>query len=280
VNLPEVYPAPAKLNLLLRVVGRRADGNHLLQTVFRFIDAADEMRFRVRKDGALVQETPIAGVAPGEDLCMRAAVLLQQAAQCRLGAEIHLDKRIPMGGGLGGGSSDAATTLLALNRLWGLGLKRGELIALGRRLGADVPVFVFGENAFGEGVGDRLTAVSLPPRWYLVLTPPVHVSTAEVFRDPELTRDSEPIKMADFSVAFGHNDLQAVVCRRHPEVARHLDWLGRFGNAVMTGSGACVFAEFDDEDAARDVIGRLPPDMRGFVARGLDRHPLHGLAND
>jgi 4-diphosphocytidyl-2-C-methyl-D-erythritol kinase len=280
VKLPEVYPAPAKLNLFLRVVGRRADGYHLLQTVFRFIDMADELRFRVREDGEVVQATPIPGVEPEADLCVRAARLLQQAAACRLGAEIRVAKRIPMGGGLGGGSSDAATTLLALSRLWGLGLKRRELMALALELGADVPVFVFGENALGEGVGERLKALALPPRWYLVLAPPVHVSTAEVFRDPQLTRDSAPIKIADFSVAFGHNDLQAVVCRRHPEVARHLDTLGRFGKAVMTGSGACVFAEFESEDEAREAIRRLRPDMRGFVARGLDRHPLHGLLED
>lgn len=280
MNLPERFPAPAKLNLFLRVVGRRPDGYHLLQTLFRFIDCCDTLSFRVNEDGKIRQQTPLPGIAPGQDLCVRAAWLLQRESGCRLGAEIRLDKRIPVGGGLGGGSSDAATTLIALNRLWGLGLGRSELMELGLRLGADVPVFVFGKNAFGEGVGERLTALELPARWYLVLAPPIHVATAQVFADPELTRDGEPIKIPDFSVALGHNDLQAVVCRRHPEVARHLDWLGRFGKAVMTGSGACVFAEFDSEDAAREVLGRLPPDMRGFVARGLDRHPLHGLLED
>jgi 4-diphosphocytidyl-2-C-methyl-D-erythritol kinase len=280
VKLPEAYPAPAKLNLFLRVVGRRPDGYHLLQTLFRFIDYADTLRFETFPDPEIRLETPLAGVAPERDLAVRAARLLRQEAGCRRGARIRVEKRLPMGGGLGGGSSDAATTLIALNRLWGLGMKRRELMALGLRLGADVPVFLLGESAFGEGVGERLTPVRLPPRWYLVLVPPVQVSTAQVFSAPELTRDAERIKISNFSVALGQNALQPAVCSRYPEVARHLRWLERFGRACMTGSGACVFAEFEAEGAAREAFRELPPGMRGFLARGLDRHPLAGLLED
>ncbi|HSD60024.1 MAG TPA: 4-(cytidine 5'-diphospho)-2-C-methyl-D-erythritol kinase [Burkholderiales bacterium] len=280
MSLPEVFPAPAKLNLFLQVVGRRPDGYHLLQTVFRFIDYSDLLRLRVRKDGVLRQETPLPGVPVEQDLILRAARLLQEAAGCRLGADIALEKRVPMGGGLGGGSSDAATVLIALNRLWGLNLRRRELMELALRLGADVPVFVFGQNAFAEGVGEALTPLALPPNWYVVLVPPVPVTTADVFSAPELTRDARPIKIADFSVALGHNALQAVVCRRHPEVARHLQWLSRFGSASMTGSGACVFAEFASADAAQAVLEQQEPGMRGFVARGLDQHPLKELVED
>lgn len=280
MSLPEWFPAPAKLNLFLRVVGRRADGYHLLQTVFRFIDHSDRLRLRVRRDGELRQETPIPGVSAEQDLSLRAARLLQEAAGCGLGADIALEKRLPLGGGLGGGSSDAATVLIALNRLWGLGLRRRELMALALRLGADVPVFVFGQNAFAEGVGELLTPVALPPRWYLVLVPPVAVPTAEVFSAPELTRHARPIKIADFSVALGQNALQPVVCRRHPEVARYLEWLRQFAAASMTGSGACVYAGFDSGEAAQSVLGKLPPGMRGFVARGLDQHPLKELLED
>jgi 4-diphosphocytidyl-2-C-methyl-D-erythritol kinase len=188
--------------------------------------------------------------------------------------ELTVDKRLPLGGGLGGGSSDAATTLIALNRLWSVGLSRAELQALGLRLGADVPVFIFGRSAFAEGVGEVLQAVSLPPAWYLVLRPVIAVSTAAIFAAPELTRDSKPIKIQGFSAGPGKNDLQPVVCKRHPEVARQLEWLKQFAAAGMTGSGACVFAAFDTEQAAREVLSRLPGDMSGVVARGIDRHPL------
>ncbi|HEX6829542.1 MAG TPA: 4-(cytidine 5'-diphospho)-2-C-methyl-D-erythritol kinase [Burkholderiales bacterium] len=276
----EAFPAPAKLNLFLRVVGRRSDGYHLLQTLFRFIDHGDTLRFAPRPDSDIRIETPLPGVAPEQDLTLRAARLLQRETGCRRGVSIRLEKRLPMGGGLGGGSSDAATTLIALNRLWELRLKRRELMSLGLALGADVPVFLFGQNAFAEGVGERLSAVSLAPRWYRVLVQPVQVSTGEVFAAPELTRDSEAIKIADFSVALGQNTLQPVVFARYPEVARHQQWLGRFANACMTGSGACVFAEFGSEGAARAVLEQMPPGMRGFVARGLDEHPLRGLLED
>lgn len=278
-----VCPAPAKLNLFLHVVGRRADGYHLLQTLFRLIDYGDTLHLTLREDGRIVRQQPLAGVAEENDLCMRAAQLLQAATGCRLGVDIRLEKRLPMGGGLGGGSSDAASVLLGLNRLWALGWSRARLQELALKLGADVPVFVFGQNAFAEGIGEALQAVTLAPAWYVVLTPVASVSTQAVFAHPDLTRDSEIIKIADFSEASQlatRNDLQAVVCHDYPEVARHLAWLGQHGAARMTGSGAGVFAAFDTAVAAQRVLAQIPPDMRGFVAAGLDVHPLHGYAGN
>lgn len=278
-----VCPAPAKLNLFLHVTGRREDGYHLLQTVFRLVDFSDWLRFAIRKDGTLKLHTPISGVPEDEDLCIRAAKLLQQESGAPLGVEIFLEKRIPMGGGLGGGSSDAATTLLALNRLWGLDWKRDRLLKLGLKLGADVSLFIFGENAFAEGIGEKLASISLPPAWYLILTPPVHVSTARVFASKELTRNTIPIKIPPFSIEHGHNDLEPVVCLTYPEVARHLKWLKRLDSirmAAMTGSGACVFAEFATAAAAQMALTQIPVGMRGFVARGLDRHPMHDFAEE
>ena len=269
-----VFPAPAKLNLFLHIVGRRADGYHLLQTAFRFIDYGDEISLAVRADGEIRRTTALEGVPAQQDLTVRAARALQQETGCREGADIGVVKRLPMGGGLGGGSSDAATTLIALNRLWRTGLSRGGLQQIALKLGADVPVFVFGENAFAEGIGERLQALRLRPAWYLVLVPELAVSTAEIFSAAELTRNTNAITIAAFSVGRGHNDLEPVVCRRYPQVARHLEWLQRYGDARMTGSGACVFCAFDSEEQARRVLGELPADMRGFVARGLDRHPL------
>ena len=268
------FPAPGKLNLMLRVVGRRADGYHLLQTVFRFIDLCDTLSFRVRSDGVISSAYELPGVPPGEDLAARAAGLLQQAGGTPLGADIFLEKCLPMGGGLGGGSSDAATTLIALNRLWGLDFSRARLLELAVKLGADVPVFVFGNNAFGEGIGERLTVVQLPPAWYVVLVPPIAVSTAAIFAHPKLKRDSKPVRIQSFSADGAENDLQPVVCQVFPEVARHLAWLEQYGAARLTGSGACVFASFPDEEKARKVMAQLPGDMKGFVARGLDHHPL------
>ena len=277
----DAWPAPAKLNLFLHVTGRRADGYHSLQTAFRLIDLADTLRFRPREDGRVTLRQPLAGVPPEQDLCVRAAVLLKQATGHEAGVEIDLEKRIPMGGGLGGGSSDAATTLVALNHLWRLGLKRGELQQLALKLGADVPVFVFGENAFAEGVGEELTPLALAQAWYLVLVPPVQVPTAAVFAAPELTRDAKPIKITAFFDGLKRralrNDLEPVVSKHYPEVAHHLAWLKQHGEARMSGSGACVYAEFSTESAARAAQAQLPPAMRGFVARGLERHPLHGL---
>jgi 4-diphosphocytidyl-2-C-methyl-D-erythritol kinase len=269
-----VFPAPAKLNLFLHVVGRRHDGYHLLQTAFRFIDYGDELSFVVRADGAIRRTNPIEGITPEQDLSVRAARALQQATGCREGADIGIVKRLPMGGGLGGGSSDAATTLIVLNRLWRTGLSREQLQQLALSLGADVPVFVFGKNAFAEGIGERLQALRLPPAWYLILVPELAVSTAEIFSAAELTRNTNAITIAAFSVGQGRNDLEPVVCRRYPQVARHLEWLHRYGDARMTGSGACVFCAFDSEQRARRILSELPADMRGFVARGLDRHPL------
>ena len=273
-------PAPAKLNLFLLVTGRRPDGYHTLQTLFRFIDFADTLHFRLRPDGQVRRPTQIPGVPEEHDLSVRAARLLQSETGCPLGADISIDKRLPLGGGLGGGSSDAATTLIALNRLWGLQLPRSRLQAIGLRLGADVPVFVFGRNAFAEGIGEELHAVELPPASYLVLIPPVTVSTAEVFADPQLTRTTTPVTIRDFSEgcaipeAVRQNDLEAVVCRRHPEVARHLEWLRRFGPAALTGSGGCVFCPFPSAVAAQLAQRQLPADMRSIVAEGLPRHPL------
>ncbi len=269
-----VFPAPAKLNLFLHVVGRREDGYHLLQTAFRFIDFGDDLSFTVRDDGAIRRVTALPGVTAEQDLSIRAAWALQSASGCRLGADIGILKRLPMGGGLGGGSSDAATTLIVLNRLWHTGLSRSLLQQLALTLGADVPVFVFGQNAFAEGIGERLQALSLPSAWYLILVPELAVSTAEIFSDVELTRNTNAITMAAFSVGQGRNDLAPVVCRRYPQVARHLEWLRQFGDARMSGSGACVFCAFHDEERARKVLAELPADMKGFVARGLDRHPL------
>ncbi len=268
------YRAPAKLNLMLRVTGRRADGYHLLQTVYRFIDYADDLSFAVRDDGVVARSVDVAGVSPQDDLTLRAARLLQKAGGTRLGAVITLEKRLPLGGGLGGGSSDAATTLIVLNRLWELNLSRSRLQQLALELGADVPVFVFGESALGVGIGEELTALELPPAWYLVLVPPVEVATGRIFQDPDLIRDSNPLTIPPFSASLGQNDLEPVVCRHYPEVARHLAWLRQFSAALMTGSGACVFAEFGTEDAARAVWRQLPATMQGVVVRGLERHPL------
>jgi 4-diphosphocytidyl-2-C-methyl-D-erythritol kinase len=271
------FPAPAKLNLMLRVTGRRDDGYHLLQTVFRFIDHGDTVRLRVRRDGVITRLKPLPGVAEADDLTVRAARALKAATGTPLGADIAVDKRLPFGGGLGGGSSDAATVLLALNHLWGTGLSRKRLQDLALPLGADVPVFIYGQSALAVGVGEVLTPQPVAPAWYLVLVPPIAVATAGIFQHPELKRDSEPIKIEGFSVPAG-NDLEPLVCRLYPEVARHLAWLQSLGGGQMSGSGACVFAAFADESGARQALAACPPDMSGFVAQGLDVHPLHGLA--
>jgi 4-diphosphocytidyl-2-C-methyl-D-erythritol kinase len=270
------YPAPGKLNLFLHVLGRRADGMHELQTVFRLIDRADRVGIGVREDGEIRFSGPF-----GEDnLCARAARLLKEKSGTRKGAELELQKNLPVGGGLGGGSSDAASVLWALNRLWNLGLSVQELMSLGLRLGADVPIFLFGANALGAGVGERLQALDLAPAWYLVLTPQVSVSTKEIFSDPSLTRDTKPLKIPPFLSGQGRNDLEAVAVRRYPEIAEHLAWLRkRSPGARMTGSGACVFSEFSRQEDAESLYKELPAAMRGFVARGLERHPLHDFAH-
>jgi 4-diphosphocytidyl-2-C-methyl-D-erythritol kinase len=268
------YPAPAKLNLFLHVLGRRETGEHAgyheLQTVFRLIDRADRVGIALRDDG----EIRFSGAYGEENLCVRAARLLQRESATRLGADLELEKNLPAGGGLGGGSSDAATVLLALNGLWNLRLGRGQLMEIAKKLGADVPVFVYGRNALGEGIGERLTALELPAAWYLVLEPQVSVSTREIFGSA-LTGQSKALKIPPFFPGQGRNDLEAAVAARYPEVAAHLEWLRqRCPQARMTGSGACVFAELKSQAEARALHGQLPGGMRGFVARGLDRHPL------
>jgi len=266
--------APAKLNLFLHIIGRRSDGYHLLQTAFRLIDLCDWISVLPREDGAIRLEGDLPGVPPEQNLALRAARALKDAAEVPAGAAIRIEKHIPMGAGLGGGSSDAATTLLALNRIWGAGLSRGELATIAVTLGADVPFFLCGANAFGEGIGEALTPLDLAPAWYVILTPQVAVPTAEIFAAPELTRDAKPIKITAFFNGFGRNDLEPVVCARYPEVAKHLAWLRNFGDARMSGSGSSVFAEFASEAEAQAVVARIPDGMRGFAVRGLDRHPL------
>ena len=268
------WPAPAKLNLFLHMVGRRPDGYHLLQTVFLFLDYGDTLTFAVREDGAIVLDTPLPGVPPEQDLTVRAARLLQQAAGVKRGANIRLEKRLPMGGGLGGGSSNAATTLLALNHLWQAGLSRSDLERLGLQLGADVPIFVHGHAAFAEGVGEIFTDVVVPEAWYLVLVPPVSVPTADIFKSPDLCRDTPVMRPDAWSPGAGHNDMEAVAVRLYPVVGAYLEMLRPHGMPRMSGSGACVFAEFAEEASARDAQAALPQGVRSFVARGLTRHPL------
>jgi 4-diphosphocytidyl-2-C-methyl-D-erythritol kinase len=268
------WPAPAKLNLLLHITGRRADGYHELQTVFQFLAFGDWLYFDVVAAGAVRLARAPAGVPAGSDLTVRAASLLREATGTGAGVVIYNDKRLPVGGGLGGGSSDAATTLVVLNRLWSLGLNTDELAQLGLRLGADVPVFVHGQAAWAEGVGEILTPVTPPERWFLVLTPPVTVSTADIFSDVELTRDTPRTKIPDLPEGTGRNDCEAVVARRYPEVAAALAWLRAFAPACMTGTGGCVFAAFDSEAGARAVADRVPAKWPSFVARGVNRSPL------
>jgi len=271
------YPAPAKLNLFLHVIGQRADGYHLLQTAFRLIDVCDWLRFSPRSDSEIRIAGALPGIEEGENLVVRAARLMQAAVGSRPGVDIEVEKNIPVGGGLGGGSSDGATTLAVLNRLWQVGQPDATLSSMALSLGADVPFFLFGGNAFAEGVGEQLAPLALPPAWYVVLVPPIAVSTRAIFASPELTRNSKTITISGFSAGFGKNDLEPVVCQRHGEVAAHLEWLKRFGNARLSGSGACVFAEFATEREARSVLSRMPADIRGFAVRGLDRHPLAAL---
>lgn len=288
LNAVQWYAAPGKLNLFLHVLGRRADGYHELQTVFRLIDRADRVGIAPRDDGALRRLDTVSGVPAEDDLCLRAAARMKNLALARrgpaatrLGADIALDKRLPVGAGLGGGSSDAATVMLVLNRLWDLNLERAALSAEAAQLGADVPFFVFGRNALGEGIGERLQALELPPAWYLVLVPPVSVSTGEIFASPALTRDTKPLKITPFFQGLGRNDLEPVVTARYPEVAAHLGWLRQHQpGARMTGSGACVFAEFDSAAEARALRSLLPASMHGFLAEGLARHPLHDWAQE
>ncbi|GEC96810.1 4-diphosphocytidyl-2-C-methyl-D-erythritol kinase [Zoogloea ramigera] len=277
---PLCVPAPAKINLFLHIVGRRPDGYHLLQTAFRMLDWGDEITLQRRDDGLILRTSDVPGVPAESDLVVRAARALQAASGSRFGADIGVLKRIPMGGGLGGGSSDAASVLLALNRLWGCGLSRQALQDLGLKLGADVPFFIFGETAFAEGVGEALRPLAVPPAWYVVVAPPVSVPTAEIFSAKELTRDTEILIMQGFAAHKTRNDMQAVVCVKYPEVAESLEWLSQYGDARMSGSGACLFAPFDTEGQARQVAASVPLGWKVWVARGLDRHPLKDWVAD
>lgn len=285
----QTFLAPAKINLFLHIVGVREDGYHLLQTVFQLLDFYDRIQLKVTADGTIKRTNEVAGVPESTDLCIRAATLLKAYSQTDLGVEISVEKNIPMGGGLGGGSSDAATVLLALNRVWNLNLDRQVLMQLGLQLGADVPVFIFGQNAWGEGVGEQLSHITLAEHYYVVLNPNVHVSTAKIFANKQLTKNTIPKKMSDFSstvnssagfaqsnVKLGFiNQLEKCVCDDYPKVSACLNWLKQFGDARMTGSGASVFLEVQTEKDAQAILSQAPSDMQGFVAKGLNRHPLY-----
>ena len=270
----DAWPAPAKLNLLLRIVGRRDDGYHLLQTVFQFIDLADTLRFSLRDDGRVRRIDPVPGVEPAQDLTVRAARLLQHHTGCRRGVDIGIEKRIPMGAGLGGGSSDAATVLVALNRLWGCGLDPETLMRLGVQLGADVPIFVHGRAAWAEGIGDELRDVDPPTPYYALFVPAVHVDTGQVFQDPELTRNSRRITIRDFLDGGQGNDCLPVVRRRYPAIAAVFDWLDRAADARLTGTGAGVFAACAGPVEAAELVRQRPADTAGFVVRGSNRSSL------
>jgi 4-diphosphocytidyl-2-C-methyl-D-erythritol kinase len=269
-----ILPAPAKLNLFLHITGRRADGYHNLQTLFRMLDVGDELSFQADDSGEIRFSCSDVSISGDDNLVVCAAKMLQALAAEGAGARIHLNKRTPMGGGLGGGSSDAATTLHALNVLWQLQLSTQQLADVGLKLGADVPVFVHGQTAFAEGVGERLQPVELPECWYLVVTPDAHVSTAAVFTHPDLIRNSKPLTLADLMTSPWRNDCQPLVERLCPQVAITLQWLVEYAPSRMTGTGASVFAEFADELSARRALADLPANCRGFVARGLNQSPL------
>lgn len=269
-----ILPAPAKLNLFLHITGRRADGYHNLQTLFRMLDVGDELSFQADDSGEIRFSCSEVSISGDDNLVLRAAKMLQALAAEGAGARIHLNKRTPMGGGLGGGSSDAATTLHALNVLWQLQLSTQQLADVGLKLGADVPVFVHGQTAFAEGVGEKLQPVELADCWYLVVTPDAHVSTAAVFTHPDLIRDSKPLTLADLMTSPWRNDCQPLVERLCPQVAITLQWLVEYAPSRMTGTGASVFAEFADELSARRALADLPANCRGFVARGLNQSPL------
>jgi 4-diphosphocytidyl-2-C-methyl-D-erythritol kinase len=281
--------APAKLNLFLHITGRRPDGYHSLQTVFQLLDWGDTLHFTRRSDGLVTRSSDISGVPPEQDLTVRAALLLKSHTGSQEGVDIAIDKRLPMGAGLGGGSSDAGTTLLALNRLWKLALPREELQAIALKLGADVPFFVFGKNAFAEGVGEALEVVQLPPRYFLVVTPRVHVPTAAIFSEKSLTRDSKPLTIVDFLAqdscnagwpdSFGRNDMQQVVVGKYAEVAQVLGWFDNVAPARMTGSGASVFAAFQNRDEAEAAQAKLPSGWNSAVTASLDTHPLFSFAS-
>ncbi len=281
------FLAPAKINLFLHITGRRPDGYHTLQSVFQLLDFYDTLVLSVRDDGHVVHNNPLPNVPTESDLCVRAARALQKSTGCLLGVNIAIEKRIPMGGGLGGGSSDAATMLLALNQLWSLNLSREQLMHIGLTLGADVPVFIFGQTAWAEGVGEQLTAIELPltmqSQTYLVLTPHENVATAQIFANSGLTRDTKPLKIADFSSQANsklfRNDLENVVCEEFPSVATTLKWLNQYGEARMSGSGASVFVSVNSEHKAAELLAKKPTNTSGFVAKTIQFHPHFKLAN-
>jgi len=294
------FLAPAKINLFLHITGQRADGYHLLQTVFRLLDFYDTIYLKPTTDAAIKRVNEVANVTEAQDLCIRAAKLLQQHTACKQGVEILVEKKIPMGGGLGGGSSDAATVLLALNRLWQLNLSRHELLKLGLQLGADVPFFIYGSNAWAEGIGEALQTISLIDAYYVVLTPNAHVSTAQVFANKRLTKNAIPKTMSDFSGASNlntensaggnihpefTNHLEKIVCDEYPAVSACLTWLKQFGDARMSGSGASVFLEVANEKIANEICNQKPKEVlgcsvQGFVAKGLNQHPLIDFASN
>lgn len=276
------FLAPAKLNIFLHITGQREDGYHTLQSVFQLLDFYDIISLNPTVAGKINRLSNIHNIPEDEDLCVRAALALQRATGCSQGVEIAIEKHIPMGGGLGGGSSDAATVLLALNHLWGLNLSRNALMSIGLTLGADVPVFIFGQNAWAEGIGEILTPLNLPEQYYVVLTPQVHVSTAQIFAHSGLTKDTKPLKIADFSNGthskLFKNDLEKIVCAEFTAVASALQWLNQFGQARMSGSGASVFLAIDSLTEAESIFAQRPANMQGFVAKSLHQHPLHELA--
>ena len=269
------WPAPAKLNLFLHINGRRSDGDHELQTLFQFVDCCDQLDFRVTDTPELILHSNMSNVvADSDNLILRAAKSLQQSTGYPGGAEIWLDKRLPMGGGLGGGSSDAATTLVALNQLWNTQLSHDELAAIGLKLGADIPVFIHGFAAFAEGVGERLQTVNPAELWYLIIAPDAHVSTAAVFQDPQLPRNTPKLGIDTLLSQPWRNDCQELVVSKYPQVAKALGWLLEYAPSRMTGTGACVFGEFSSQQQALAALAKLPSDMQGFVAKGMNISPL------
>ncbi len=266
--------APAKLNLFLHINTRRPDGYHELQTCFQLLDYGDQLDIELNENGSITLESSLADIANADNLVRRAATLLQAESGCSLGATVRLSKKLPLGAGLGGGSSDAATTLLALNKLWGCRLSQSELAALGLRLGADVPVFIHGRSGWAEGLGDILQPLELPERWYLVITPACEVSTAEIFSHRQLTRNTAPITIPAFPFSGTRNDCEAVAVALYPEIGAALNWLGRYAPARMTGTGSSIFADFPDRAAAESVLNELPDTMRGFVAKGINSSPV------
>ncbi|MAA95410.1 MULTISPECIES: 4-(cytidine 5'-diphospho)-2-C-methyl-D-erythritol kinase [unclassified Arsukibacterium] len=273
-------PAVAKLNLFLHITGRRHDGYHNLQTLFQLLDVGDQLHFTLRHDNKLTLQCNDLSLQGADNLIIKAAVLLQQHTGCSRGCDIILDKNLPMGGGLGGGSSDAATTLLALNVLWQLNLSTPQLAALALTLGADVPLFVWGRSAFAEGIGEKLVAVDLPEKIYLVVTPPCHISTAEIFQHPDLTRNSRALSLDTLFNSPWRNDCQPLVEQLQPIVAITLQWLVEYAPCRMTGTGASVFAEFPDTASAQHALANLPPNCRGFIAKGVNQSPVMAALAD